>query len=237
MSMLILAHDYETTGVNAAACGVVQSALCFVNLEQDGTFEIVERDVQLLHPGEPIPAGASGVHGIFDHHVVDMPDYRDYLSEQFAVVGDTDIEAVLGYNNKGFDDKIARRCGMGEYPAIDLCVAAKRFKTMGVMVKANLGAAYLALTGRQPQNAHDAMADVQMTLELVQPSMVLAKCGTVTEFMAWMDAPWASHQMLMPFGKHKGEKLCNLKKDYVKWALENLESLDPDLKLGLEMVQ
>lgn len=237
MSMLILAHDYETTGVNAAACGVVQSALCFVNLEQDGTFEIVERDVQLLHPGEPIPAGASGVHGIFDHHVALAPAYEIYLAEQFAVVGDTDVEAVLGYNNKGFDDKIARRCGMGEYPAIDLCVAAKRFKTMGVMVKANLGAAYLALTGRQPQNAHDAMADVQMTLELVQPSMVLAKCGTVTEFMAWMDAPWASHQMLMPFGKHKGEKLCNLKKDYVKWALENLESLDPDLKLGLEMVQ
>ena len=44
-------------------------------------------------------------------------------------------------------------------------------------------------------------------------------------------------QREMPFGKHKGEKLCNLKKDYVKWALENLESLGPDLKLGLEMVQ
>jgi DNA polymerase III epsilon subunit-like protein len=234
--MLILAHDYETTGVNTATCGVVQAALCFVNLHQDGTFDIVESDVQLLNPGCPIPEGASGVHGIFDHHVAEMPDYETYLAEQFAVVGDTDIEAVLGYNSKSFDDKIARRCGMGDYPAIDLMIATKRFKSMGVMEKANLGASYLALTGNQVQNAHDAMADVQMTLELVKPAMTLAKCGTLAEFIIWMDTPWASHAMLMPFGKHKGEKLCNLKKDYVRWALENMK-LDADLMLGLEMVR
>jgi hypothetical protein len=73
-------------------------------------------------------------------------------------------------------------------------------------------------------------------LELVKPAMTLAKCGTLAEFIIWMDTPWASHAMLMPFGKHKGEKLCNLKKDYVRWALENMK-LDADLMLGLEMVR
>lgn len=233
--MIVLAHDYETTGVDTAKCGVVQAALCFVELSQDGNFAILERDVQLLHPGHPIPEGASKVHGIYDHHVAEMPPYEAYLAEQFSVVAEFGVTAVLGYNNKGFDDKIARRCGMGDYPVIDLMIACRRFKTMGVMEKANLGASYLALTGNQVQNAHDAMADVQMTLELVRPAMTLSKCETLDEFMAWMDKPWATKAMTMPYGKHKGMKLCNLPKSYVKWALAEM-TLDADLKLGLEMV-
>lgn len=43
--------------------------------------------------------------------------------------------------------------------------------------------------------------------------------------------------MEMPYGKHKGVKLCNLPKSYVRWALENMDNLSPDLQLGLEMVR
>lgn len=233
--MLIFAHDYETTGVNAEKCGVVQAALCFVDLREDGSFSVLERDVSLLHPGEPIPAGASGVHGIYDHHVESCPNYEAYLAEQFELVNDTAIEAVLGYNSISFDDKIARRCGMGEYPAIDLIVATKRFKAMG-LDSAKLGSAYQWLTGKEPVGAHDALADILMTLELIQPAMGKAQCVGLSEFIDWMRTPWASPSMTMPYGKHKGMKLCNLPKSYVRWALENM-TLSADLKLGLEMVR
>lgn len=234
--MLVFAHDYETTGVNTATCGVVQAALCFVKLHQNGTFEILEKDVQLLNPGHEIPAGASNIHGIYDHHVDLAPFYESYLAEQFEVVNEMGIERVLGYNSGSFDDKIARRCGMGEYPVIDLMIATRRFKTMGKLEKANLGASYQGLTGREVQNAHDAMADVQMTLELIQPAMAWAEVHTLNEFIDWMDKPWASKSMAMPFGKHKGVKLANLPKSYVRWAMENM-SLDNDLRAGLELVK
>jgi DNA polymerase-3 subunit epsilon len=234
--MLILAHDYETTGVNTATCGVVQAAVCFVNLRQDGSFEVLEQDVQLLNPGHPIPAGASNVHGIYDADVADMPNYQEYLSTQFELVSETNIGAVLGYNSISFDDKIARRCGMGEYPAIDLMVGTKRFKTQGLLEKATLGASYAVLTGKEAVGAHDAMADVLMTLALIQPSMEKAEKATLSEFITWLRTPWASRQMTMQFGKHKGVKLCNLPRSYVSWALENLD-LNDDMKAGLLLVR
>lgn len=235
--MIVFAHDYETTGVDAKTCGVVQAALCFAKLFDDGSYEILSQDVQLLHPGEPIPAGSSNVHGIYDHHVEDAAPYDVYLTEQFMVVNDTAIEAVAGFNSKRYDDVIARRCGMAEFPSLDLYIAANRFKTLGILQKANLSASYLGLTGREAQNAHDAFADIVMTLDLLAPSMEKAGCSSVAEFKQWVNSPWGHPQMTMPFGKHKGKKLCNLPKDYIAWALENMTSLTPDLRKGMEMVR
>lgn len=235
--MLVFAHDYETTGVNTAKCGVVQAALCFATLHEDGRYSILEKDVQLLHPGEPIPAGASGVHGIYDHHVEDKPHWESYLAEQFELVNDTAIQAVLGYNSASFDDKLARRCGLAEFPSIDLMVATRRFKNAGFLPNAKLGTAYEGLTGRKAENAHDAFSDIVMTLDLIQPSIEKANCSSLSEFIAWMREPWATTSMEMPYGKHKGVKLCNLPKSYVRWALENMDNLSPDLQLGLEMVR
>lgn len=232
--MLIFAHDYETTGVNPQKCGVVQAALCFVDLADDGSFKVLEKDVQILHPGELIPAGASGVHGIYDHHVEGKPLWESYLADQFEVVNTAGIEAVCGYNSISFDNKIAARAGLGEFPQLDVFIATKRVKNAGKLEKANLSAAYEGLTGRKAEGAHDALDDVLMTLELIKPCMDFAQVGTVAEFMEWLSKPVGSKSAVMPFGKHKGVKLCNLPKSYARWALENM-NLDADTKLGLEM--
>ena len=232
--MLVFAHDYETTGVDTNKLGVVQAALCFAYLHNNGTFEILEQDVQVLDPGHPIPAGASSVHGLYDHHVVGKPLWDAYLAEQFKMVNSTPIQGVVGYNSKSFDDRIARRAGMGVYPSIDLMRATKRFKTQGILQKATLGAAYLGLTGKEPENAHDAFADIVMTLELIAPAMEHAKCRDLQEFLTWLNGIGMTPQDRMPFGKHKGVKLCNLPKDYIAWALGNLSDLDPDLRTAFE---
>lgn len=232
--MLAFAHDYETTGVKTDELGVVQAALCFVELEDDGSYKILEKDVQILDPGMPIPAGASGVHGIYDHHVIGKPAWDAYLAEQFKVVNSSPIQTVIGYNSRTFDDRIARRVGMGCYPSFDLIRATKRFKKEGHLTGASLSVAYEGLLGKKPENAHDAFADIVMTLDLIKPSMRLAKCETVHQLIEVINGPGMTPQDKMPFGKHKGVKLCNLPKDYVRWALSNLNEVDADLRAALE---
>lgn len=233
--MIVFAHDYETTGVQAKTCGVVQAALCFAKLYEDGSYEILSKDVQLLNPGMEIPAGASNVHGIFDHHVEGSPEFGPYLAEQLAVVNDTDVEAAFGYNNRSYDDVIARRFGLKELPCFDIYVATRRFKTIGKLKSAKLSDAYATLTEREPENAHDAFADIVMSLDLIKPSMAMTGFQTLPEFHQWLSNPWATPSMEMPFGRHKGVKLCNLPKSYVKWARENLE-MDSDLKASMELL-
>ena len=234
--MIVFAHDYETTGVNPKKCGVVQAALCFAKLFDDGNYEVLTKDVTLLHPGEAIPEGASKIHGIYDHHVELAPRYDDYLSEQFEVVNTTEIDRVAGFNSKRYDDVIARRLGLEERPSLDLYIAANRFKALGLQEKANLGDTYRSLTGREPEGAHDALADITMTLDLIKPAMQRAEVSTLQEFVHWLDNPWGHPGMKMKFGKHKGKKLCNLPHSYIEWALENLSDLDDDLRAGMKMV-
>ena len=55
--MIVFAHDYETTGVNPKKCGVVQAALCFAKLFDDGNYEVLTKDTV------PITAKKSAVAG------------------------------------------------------------------------------------------------------------------------------------------------------------------------------
>lgn len=234
--MIAFAHDYETTGVKPGSCGVVQAALCFVKVYNDGAYEILSKDVQMLNPGEPIPEDASKIHGIYDRHVVAAPDWEMYLSEQFDLVNDTALDAVIGYNSKRYDDIIARRAGMKDFPSLDVYTLASRLKSSGKLKKGKLGEVYEEVTGKVAENAHDAFADIVMTLDLIQPLMDMAEIEDVWKLQEWVNTPYASRQMRMPFGKHKGVKVCNLPKDYVRWALKNL-SLGDDLRMSLELVK
>lgn len=231
--MLIFAHDYETTGVDPNTLGVCQAALCFVELNQDGTYTILEKDVQVLDPGHPIPAPASAVHGLYDHDVVGKPYWESYLAEQFEVVNGSGVQAVVGYNSRTFDDRIARRAGLACLPSLDLIPATRQLKKAGKLKSAKLGDAYKTLVGREPENAHDAFADVVMTLDLIAPCIDLLECESVDDLIAALSSPALTPKSPMPFGKHKGVKICNLPASYVRWALENM-NLDPDMRAAME---
>ena len=38
----------------------------------------------------------------------------------------------------------------------------------------------------------------------------------------------------MPFGKHKGLKMEEVPKDYIKWALREMANLDPNMRHTME---
>lgn len=236
-SIKVFAHDYETTGVNAGECGVLQAGLGIVILHQDGSFEVEDKDVALLHPGCPIEPGASKIHGYYDIDVADKPDWMKYLGEQFETVNALGCEAVLGFNSGTFDNRIAARAGLdlGGLRSIDLIRVARRLKSDGKVENAKLVTLYQHLMGRELRKAHDAWADVYATLELVKPSMAAAGVSTLDELMEWMRGDDGTVDMKMPWGEHKGSKLKNLKGDYVHFLLNKCTApISPELREGLE---
>lgn len=229
--MQITAYDFETTGVDPHSCEPVQMAAIVAIINEDGSYEKISETCEILHCDNEIPDGAFKVHGIstemaqasliFPHH---------YVTEHIQ-------GAVLGYNNKAYDDHIARRYGADIGRSVDVFTAVNRLKSKGVLSKASLSAAYKHFTGKDAENAHDALADVEMTLELIPHLMEELELETFTEFCEYLETPQGSLDAVWPFGKWKGKKVCNLPPSYVRWALENMQNLNADMKESLELYQ
>lgn len=227
-----IAHDFETTGVNAKTCGVVQSAIAIVSIDIFGNWEIEAEEVAYHHPGCPIPAGAAAVHGITDERVKGLPDYEESLPETYAEAMKYNPQGVIGYNSNRFDNVIAKRVGMPDLMGLDMMVAANRMMSRGHITRARLVDAYEQLTGNEPTNAHDAMADVKMTLELIKPVMKIMEFEGFPDFVGWLTTPEANPKLKMPFGKHKGSPLEIIPKSYLQW-LANKEDLQEELALSV----
>lgn len=87
--------DTETTGISCLEDRVVQISV----LRAEGG---VEESCQtwLVHPGIPIPTGASDIHGITDADVADSRSWRDVWPEVREAIGG---RSLLSYNGVSFD--------------------------------------------------------------------------------------------------------------------------------------
>lgn len=235
----VIAHDFETTGVNAATCGVVQSAILIANIHEDGSYEVVAEEDRMHNPGCPIPDGASAVHGIRNHMVDHLPNFADSLEETYEqAVTEFQPVMVIGYNSNHFDNVIARRVGMpNTLRELDLMIAARRLMARGVLARARLVDAYEGLTGLPPRNAHNAAADVYMTLDLIQPAMRLFNIPTFEAFCEYLSKPVVLLDMVMPYGKHKGVALRNVPKSYRSWLLEKANDTSDDMTVTLQYLK
>lgn len=231
-SIRVFAHDYETTGVDAGSCGVLQAALCIATLHQDGSFEIHDKDVTMLNPGIAIHPEATKVHGYTDLDVADKPCWKEYLGEQMDTVNSLGLQATVGYNNASFDDRIATRVGYKPMPCIDMIKPCRLLKKLHGWEGAKLTQSYKALTGKPLEKAHDAFEDVKATLELIAPAIKLAGVANLDELIAWYTKDEGTPNMVINFGEHKGSKLKNIPKSYVKWVLSDKCSMT----LSVEMV-
>lgn len=232
-SVYAMAHDYETTGVDAGTCGVLQSALIICTLQQDGSYEIHDTDKALLNPGQEIHPEASKVHGYYYHQLLDEKPWKEYLGEQMATVNTLGIQAVIGYNSATFDNRIAARVGFKPPRSIDLMKAARKFKTEHKWPSAKLVHFYENLLGKPMEGAHDALADVVATLDTIPAAMALAKVGSLDEFMLWMKGDDGTPEMKIGFGKHKGSKLKNLEGSYLRWLLSD----KCEMELSAELIE
>lgn len=96
--------DTETTGLDPASDRIVQIAgLRIARGRLTG-----ERFETLVHPGRPIPAGSTAIHGITDAMVADAPDMTAALTAFHHFAED----AVLVAHNAPFDMEILRRAAL-----------------------------------------------------------------------------------------------------------------------------
>jgi exonuclease I len=230
--MQVIAYDFETTGIDAKTCEPLQFAAVTVDIRETGRYDILDKRVEYLTiRAAEVPEGAYNVHGISKEKTVQHG--VDPLIALPAISG-----TVLGYNNLRYDDVILARYGGDIQNSIDLFKGAQRLKKQGLLESATLSSTYKTLTGKEPDNAHDALADVIMTLDLIYPMMKVLEVSTFTAFLNLLNKAFVNIHMRMPFGKHKGRKLSEIAatdRKYLEW-LQGGDFVNGDLRVSLEAV-
>lgn len=160
----IVFFDIEATGLNVVKDRIVQIALIkFVKGQEEP-----QQLEMLINPGHVmISEEAFQVHGISPAMVANKPTFDKVAEKLWTFIGDADL---AGYNSDRYDIPMLMeefaRCGY----ELDLDTR----KTVDVqkifykMEPRTLSAAYKLYCDKHIENAHDALADVTATVEVLQ---------------------------------------------------------------------
>ncbi len=155
--------DVETTGLNVIRDRIVQIAM--IKVFKDG--RPPAEFSTLVNPGIPISAEATAVHGITPKDLANKPTFLQLAQKIWDFIGDADL---VGYNSNRFDIPMLieefSRAGM------DFDVSKRRLvdvqRIFYKMEPRTLKAAYRFYCEKDLTDAHDALADVRATLEVLQ---------------------------------------------------------------------
>lgn len=232
--MKVMIHDFETAGGGARSCGVVQLAVLGGEISASGAFIEQWRTSERYYPGGPIAPATTRVHGLSDHDVKDLPDYRQAVPEVYRQAARRGFDAlVIGFSNTRFDNVIARRLGFRPGRSLDLFIPAYRLKKRDGLESASLGSTYQALTGRDPVNAHDALFDVEMTAALIPGLMGRFGFNDFAAFLDWATIGRAVPGMRLRFGPARGQTVEALDDQVLEKALTRWRGGSIDLYASL----
>ncbi len=168
--------DTETTGPNPKVDKIVQIATIPMKHGQVTKFGVCD---QLINPEIPMPAGAEAVHGISDEMVKDKPTIEKFLKTFTDKVINKKNGVLCAYNAK-FDVPLLNReirehniysgnqieeRNMAE--VLDPFLLIQRIHPF-LGAKKKLGFQYHWLFCKQMENAHDALADVTGTADVLK---------------------------------------------------------------------
>jgi DNA polymerase-3 subunit epsilon len=227
---MIVVFDLETTGLDVDNDRIVQFAA--VKLDDSGN---IARSLELLiNPGIPIPSEATAVHGITDEDVKDARLFRWVVDDILGFIGPK--SDLCGHNMIAYDLPLLlaelKRCGRS------LSLQDRRlFDTQEIFrhdVPHTLAGALKYYCGHGiGDDAHDALVDAQA-------------CADVFRFQVGKAAGWsephrrdelaaislgdrvtldgkivrdADGDSCLAFGKHKGCKLRDVPKGFLRWML------------------
>jgi DNA polymerase-3 subunit epsilon len=155
--------DIESTGLNVVRDRIVQIAL--IKYPKDGS-KPIEMEM-MINPGIPIAQEAIDVHGITPEMLKNKPTFAQVGQKIYDFIGDADLS---GYNSDRFDVPIL----MEELSRIGLTLDMTKRKSIDVqkifykMEPRTLKAAYKLYCDEELKGAHDALADVRATAEVLK---------------------------------------------------------------------
>lgn len=231
ISSPIVVADTETTSGNVEEAQVVEIATALLN--KDLYIQSVYQT--LVNPQEPIPPSASAVHHIIDADVLDAP-----LMASLPLAEMYDNDVVFVAHNAPYDRAMLPVWQEHRW----LCTLRLARHLLPEQPSHALQTLRYALQLRPmvPSGAlmHRAEADVMVTIELLKYllNVFASSHGTSPSLVDLNEVIALSEQPIlyskMPFGKHRGELIKDVPRSYMRWALDNMDKLDNDLRYTFE---
>jgi DNA polymerase-3 subunit epsilon len=159
----IVFFDIEATGLHVLRDRIVQIAL--IKYLKNGRKP--QQLTMMINPGVPISEEAIGVHGITPDMVRSKPTFAQVADTIYDFIGKADL---AGYNSDRYDIPML----MEEFSRVGKELDLNVRRTVDVqkifykMEPRTLSAAYKLYCGKQIENAHDALADVLATVEVLK---------------------------------------------------------------------
>jgi DNA polymerase-3 subunit epsilon len=160
--------DIESTGLNVVNDRIVQIAL--IKYPKGGG-EPLELEM-LINPGIPISAEAMAVHGITPQDVARKPVFAQVAQELYDFIGSADL---AGYNSNRFDVPML----LEEFARVGLefDITSRRLidvqRIFYKMEPRTLSAALKYYCQQEMTDAHDALADVRATVEVLAGQLAM----------------------------------------------------------------
>ena len=221
----LIFFDLETTGVDVAQSRIVEIGCVKLDLEGNRT-----EKVMLINPTIDIPKEASDVHGITNEKVADAPKFIQISKALYAFFYGCDL---AGYNSDIFDIPLLSQ----EFSRCNIVFGDWEMNTIDVLqvertMRPNtLSEVYKRRTGKELEDAHSAIADVNATIEILLNQYDGEKEITPTEIEAFYrknkrydlsNKLFENEQgkVCWTFGKHRNEPIEN-NKSYANWVLKS----------------
>ncbi|MDP2709518.1 MAG: exonuclease domain-containing protein [bacterium] len=225
----LLVFDLESTGLSLSMDRIIEVA--YLKIFPNGSAMTGD---QFLNPEMNIPEEVVALHGITDERVKSEPTFKEKAQDFWDIFNGCNLS---GFNVIGFDLPLLRReflrAGMDyDYSQAKIIDAKTIYH---YMEPRTLSAAYRFYCGREHADAHSALADVEVTADILEKQ--LEKYGEIRDWDfvykinhtsddRYVDNDrkffWRNGQAHFSFSKYKGESLAGVVKTdpgFLNWIL------------------
>jgi DNA polymerase-3 subunit epsilon len=243
----IFFFDVETTGLDVDTDAIVQIAYKRITAGVEGP-SVVSEGCLVVNPMQSISAGASAVHGFTNESVADKPPFDVYADTLYSLAH----KAIwCGYNVTRFDTPIFMNAFAKCNHAVpkpsgvidSLAIFHHFYGKSKVRGARTLTAAHLRYCGCEFDNAHDALADIQATYDVLEAQIdAHADCLDINfaveisknsarqiDRRGFFKFDRGTCKAVCAMGKYTGTPVEEVPDDYFKWILSE-PKFEADIK-------